>query len=102
QASFIDDTAIHTDPNKIQEIKKRLNISASDFVWVISGSVIYMKGLNYLIGILEAFKNEPVKIVWIGKSLDSGLDYYVEKAAREKYPGKLVFAGSQAEDYYNY
>lgn len=102
QPSFIDDTAIHTDPEKIQELKRQLKLTASDFVWVISGSVIYMKGLNYIIDLLEALKNEPIKIVWIGGSLHSGLDYYVEKTVAAMYPGKVIFTGPQSRDYYDY
>ena len=102
QYSFIDDTVIQPDPEKIASLKRDLGISPSDFVWVMSGSVIYMKGLNYIVALLEALKEKPDKILWVGKSLQSGLDYYVEKIAAAKYPGKLIFTGAQSSDYYNY
>jgi glycosyltransferase involved in cell wall biosynthesis len=102
QYSFIDDTGIHTNPERINELRQDLGLLESDFVWVMSGSVIYMKGLNYLINLLETIKEDPIKIIWIGGSLHSGLDYYVEKTAATRYPGKLIFAGPQSKDYYNY
>ena len=102
QPSFIDETAIHTDPERIHQLRQELRLLESDFVWAISGSVIYMKGLNYIIDLLEALKDGPDKIIWIGGSLHSGLDYYVEKTAAENYPGKLIFTGPQSDEYFNH
>lgn len=102
QPSFIDDTAIRTDPVRIQQLRQELQLSESDFVWVMSGSVIYMKGLNYIIDLLEALKEEAFKIVWVGGSQHTGLDYFVQQVAYTKFPRKLIFAGPQSEDYFNY
>src|SRR5690606_33420384 len=98
----IDDTVIHTDPERVHQLRQDLQLLESDFVWVISGSVIYMKGLNYIIDLLESLKDRPDKIIWIGGSLHSGLDYFVQTTAAENYPGKLIFTGPQSSDYYNY
>ena len=102
QPSFIDDTVIHTDPERVHQLRQDLQLLESDFVWVISGSVIYMKGLNYIIDLLESLKDRPDKIIWIGNSLHSGLDYFVQTTAAENYPGKLIFTGPQSRDYFNY
>src|SRR5690606_14031519 len=75
QYSFIDPALIHIEPARISKIKEELGILPSDFVWVISGVVSYMKGLDRILPILEAFKDQPVKIVWIGRLLNHGLEY---------------------------
>jgi glycosyltransferase involved in cell wall biosynthesis len=102
QNSFIDEKAISPDQNKINEIKKELGISGSDFVWVISGTVAYMKGLDYVLQLIEHFKNEPVKIVWIGAVQNNGLSYYVQNIVEKEYPGKLIFTGAVNDFYYEY
>jgi glycosyltransferase involved in cell wall biosynthesis len=101
QHSFIDPELIVIKPERVDELKRKWGISATDFVWVISGVATYMKGLDYLIPILEFFKDRPVKIIWIGKSLNDGLDFYIKRVANHKYPGKLIFTGPLTEDYYS-
>jgi len=102
QPSFIDFTTINVDHNKVNALKQKLGITASDFVWVISGSATYMKGVDYVLPILDRFKEEQVKILWLGSLPDDGLLYYVKEVVERRYKGKLFFLGPQADDYYNY
>jgi glycosyltransferase involved in cell wall biosynthesis len=102
QNSFIDTETIKTDPERIREIKVRLGISTKDFVWVVSGGAQYMKGLDYVLPILEYFKDQHIKVLWLGPQLDNGLEYYVRNVAQKKYPNRLIFAGDLSDDYYNY
>lgn len=102
QNSFIDTATIQVDVDRIAEIKRKLGIVPGDFVWVISGGANYMKGIDQVLPILEHFKEEPMKIIWIGKQPENGLDFYVQHVAERKYPGKLLFTGGLSEEYYNY
>jgi len=102
QHSFIDTALIKTDPERVKDLKARLGILPSDFVWVVSGVATYMKGLDRILPILQAFQDRPVKVVWIGRLLDDGLEYYTTRVAENKYPGKLIFTGALAKDYYNH
>lgn len=102
QYSFIDTDTIHTDPAKITAIKEKLGILPTDKVWVVSGGTKYMKGLDHVLPILEHFKDEPVKIIWLGARLNNALEFYVSTIAEKKYPNKLMFTGALSEDYYNY
>lgn len=102
QNSFIDTETINTDSHKILEIKNRLGILPNDFVWVVSGGTRYMKGLDYVLPILEHFKDKHIKILWLGPQLNNGLEFYVRHVAQKKYPNRLIFAGDLSEDYYNY
>lgn len=102
QNSFIDTHTIHVNPKRVAEIREELGILPSDFVWVISGVVSYMKGLDYIIPILKAFNHLPVKIIWIGKLLNTGLDFYVKRVAENEFPGKLIFTDALSTDYYDY
>ncbi len=102
QNSFIDEQFIKTNIQRIKQIKDELSIAESDFVWVISGTVAYMKGLDDVLKLAEYFKNDPVKIIWVGGDIDNGLNYYMHTVAASKYPGKLMFMGNVTDDYYNY
>ncbi|MBB5437006.1 glycosyltransferase involved in cell wall biosynthesis [Pedobacter sp. AK017] len=102
QYSFVDTETIHTDPLKIAAIKEKLGILPGDQIWVVSGGTKYMKGLDQVLPILEHFKAEPVKIIWLGAQVSNALELYVRTVAEEKYPGRLLFAGALAADYYNY
>jgi len=102
QHSFVDLNLIKPDWNKVSMLKKEMGFLPTDFVWVISGKTTYMKGLDYIIPILEFFKDQPVKILWIGNEENTGLEFYVKEMARLKYPDKLFFAGAQSSEYYNY
>jgi len=102
QHSFVDVNLIKPDLDRVAILRNELGFVSTDFVWVVSGKTTYMKGLDYIIPILEHFKDQPVKILWLGSVKKSGLLFYVQQVARLKYPGKLVFAGAQSTDYYNY
>ncbi len=102
QNSFIDEQFIKTNPQRIQQIRTELSIAKTDFVWVISGTVAYMKGLDDVLKLAEHFKNDPIKIIWLGGETDTGLNQYVRTVAENQYPGKLIFTGNVTDDYYNY
>lgn len=103
QYSFVDTETIHTNPEKIELIKKKLGILPNDKVWVVSGGTKYMKGLDQVLPLLEYFKaDDTVKIMWLGTQSSNALEFYVRTVAEKKYPGKLIFTGALSEDYYNY
>lgn len=102
QSSFIDTDLIKPDLRRVMELREEYGFLSTDFVWVVSGRTAYMKGLDHIISILSHFEDQPVKILWVGGHEDSGLEFYVQQVAEQKYPGKLFFAGPQSVDYYNY
>jgi glycosyltransferase involved in cell wall biosynthesis len=102
QHSFIDTDLIQPDFNRVMTLREEFGFLLTDFVWVVSGKTTYMKGLDYMVSILEFFKEQPVKILWVGGEEDTGLTFYVQQVAKHKYPGKLFFTGAQSADYYNY
>lgn len=102
QNCFINGKTINPDPQRVAQLRQELGIKDNEFVWVVSGTVAYMKGLNELLPILEHFKQAPIKILWLGAMQDNGLEYYTETVANLKYPGKLIFTGAVPADYYNY
>ena len=102
QNCFINGKTINPHPQRVAELRQELGLKDNEFVWVVSGTMAYMKGLNELLPILEHFKQAPIRIIWVGAMQDNGLEYYTETVANLKYPGKLIFTGSVPADYYNY
>jgi glycosyltransferase involved in cell wall biosynthesis len=95
------------DQNKIsctkpaEEIKSSLGFSKKDFIWVVSGTTTLIKGIDFLIPLLNLL-DESIKILWIGGEEKRGTFFYVKKAIESKFPGRVIFTGALASDYYNY
>jgi len=101
QNCFIDTNQIKVDLQLSAKLRKELSIPSDRFVWIISGSVHYIKGIEYLIQLLEIFKDENVCFVWLGKETDDGLNYYLNQIALRS-NNKLIMCGAKDEDYYHY
>lgn len=84
-----------------KEIAVELGIMASDFVWVISGTVSTTKGVDFLIPLLRHLKKNH-KIIWLGNKNLSGTYYYVEQTINSQFAGRVIFTGAKVEDYYSY
>jgi glycosyltransferase involved in cell wall biosynthesis len=102
QNSFINEQIISVDRRNIATIKKALGIAPTDFVWIISGTAQYMKGLDQVLPVVQYFKGKQVKIVWIGSNANTGLEYYVRSTAEKVSPGMLIFTGPLSDNYYDY
>jgi glycosyltransferase involved in cell wall biosynthesis len=102
QYSFIDTDTINVDKMVVNKLKEFHGILPTDFIWVVSGGTKYMKGFDLVLPILDKFKDQNVKILWLGTELQNGLTYYVKRIAEEKYPNKLICVGAEDTNYYNY
>jgi glycosyltransferase involved in cell wall biosynthesis len=95
------------DQNKISctksadEVKSSLGFSEKDFVWVVSGTTTLIKGIDFLIPLLNLL-DESVKILWIGGEEKRGTFFYVKKTVESRFPGRVKFTGALETDYYNY
>lgn len=101
QRSFFDINSIQIDHNEALLLRKKFAIPDNNFVWAISGTMHYMKGAEYIIQLLDIYKDRNITFVWLGATGDDGLTYYIQEVARRS-KGKLVLTGSLAENYYNH
>lgn len=102
QPNFIDPDKIS---NSLQEVpiqRSNLGIKDDEFLWIVSARTTYMKGLGYLLEILELLRDVRCKIMWMGDNVDSSLLYYVKSVADIRYPNKLILTGELVKDYYSY
>ncbi|MNJ91743.1 Alpha-galactosylglucosyldiacylglycerol synthase [compost metagenome] len=97
---FVDQAKIRVTKDSGQ-LKKGLGFEENDFIWAVSGKTTFIKGIDFLIPLLERLPAN-VKILWIGGEENTGLYYYVKKTIEERFSGKVLFIGEQKDDYYNY
>lgn len=67
---------------KKKELKKKLNISENDFVFIFVGRIVSDKGINELVSAFSSFGKEDAKLLLVGK-LESELDPLKEKTLLE-------------------
>ncbi|MNQ93868.1 putative teichuronic acid biosynthesis glycosyltransferase TuaC [compost metagenome] len=97
---FIDHSKIKLQLTK-EVARKKIGLSDDDFVWVISGHTILTKGIEFLIPLVKQL-NPSVKIIWIGKEVERGTNFYIKKALEHAFSNQVMFLGQQREFYYDY
>jgi L-malate glycosyltransferase len=101
--STIDTSLITTNSDRIIALKQKLGIHDTDTVWVMSGTTDARKGFDFLPEIAKRLDNPNHHLIWLGRSIDNGLSYYVEQKCQHLTSStKIHLLGSQKEDYYNY
>ena len=101
----IDFGAIKPNLENTKAIRKQLNIPDDAFVWVMSGSFNYRKGVDYLPQLIRLMREKKKKcfFVWLGGGSHVALEYYVKKEL--EYYGldaDIVIMKSLSDDYYDY
>lgn len=97
---FVDEKNIKLN-NKSEIIKNELGINQTDFVWVISGHATTTKGVDFLIPLIKKLSSNH-KIIWIGKTDNTGTNYYAEQSVKVNFSNRIIFTGSKSADYYDY
>lgn len=82
--------------------KTEFGLSDNDFIWLISARTSFSKGLHYLPELLEALAERKIKILWVGEVIDNALYDYIKELIDIHFKDRVVFLGSQSENYYRY
>lgn len=88
------------DASEVLDLKKRHHIATDSFVWLVSGTIEYRKGIDF-VPELARLLGDDVTIVCLG-SLSSGYAYYIEQELVYQGITNVVMAGFQKDDYRNY
>jgi glycosyltransferase involved in cell wall biosynthesis len=101
--SFIDSSLVKKNQKRATELRAKLGIADSDFVWVLSGMTSERKGFDFLPDIASKLNDPKVHLIWVGAKIDDGMVYYTEqRCANSQSATKIHLVGKQKEDYYNY
>lgn len=101
QHEFIDTVKITPQSVKKNQIREALNIDPSEFVWLLSGSRLFNKGIDILPEIAKHFSEKKAHFIWLGGG-NSGLFYYVKKQLEYYGIKNTHFPGALKEEYYDY
>jgi L-malate glycosyltransferase len=99
----IDTSIIVSNSDRCKILKAQLGIQEGDTVWVMSGTTDARKGFDFLPEIAKRLDNPTHHLIWLGRSIDNGLSYFVEQKCQNLATStKIHLLGPQKEDYYNY
>ncbi|MFC5412831.1 glycosyltransferase family 4 protein [Larkinella bovis] len=87
---------------RVEELRKKLNIAPGAFVWMMVGTRIYRKGVDLFPFIAQALADQPCHFIWMGNSQPTGLNYLVDSQVKALNLSNLHFVDVQTDDYYNY
>src|SRR5690606_33170464 len=102
QYNFIDTQKVNKVLTHVSVKRSDLGITDDEFVWIVSARTTYMKGISYLLEILDSLGDSKYKIIWIGDNVDSSLLHYVKSVVETRHPNKVIFTGELIENYYAY
>ena len=100
---FVDLDEIKLNPQRASQIRAQNNIAADAFVWVMSGSPIYKKGVDIFPQIAQQLAHKNYHFVWLGSTKKStGASYLAHQRAALGGLSNVSFLEPQASDYYDY
>jgi glycosyltransferase involved in cell wall biosynthesis len=100
---MIDFSEIKINPERVPQIKAKHQIPADAFVWVMSGSPSYQKGIDLFVTIAIELRSPSIYFVWLGSFQNlTGLNYLVECQIKKYKLKNVAFLSPSSEDYYDY
>ncbi len=101
----VDLSRIQPDVAEVAALRQRLNIPATTYIWAMSGSLIYRKGIDYLpqLARLMRERGRDCFFLWMGGGLDGGSAYFLQCQLQQAgIAENVLLTGALKDDYYNY
>ncbi|MCY7350556.1 MAG: glycosyltransferase family 4 protein [Cytophagaceae bacterium] len=99
---FVNLAAIQPDPARAIQLRHQLGIADTDFVWLMSGTPIYRKGVD-LVPAIARLLPPRVHLVWTGGVKTPSASFYlVQKRLEAEGRNNVHFVGAQTTDYAHY
>ena len=97
-------TQISPDPARVAILRKQYQIPDDAFVWGLSGSLIYRKGIDYLPQLANRMKQagRNCYFVWMGGGSDNAAEYYMRCELAYYGHTNVVLTGALKETYYEH
>ncbi|MBO0948900.1 glycosyltransferase [Fibrella forsythiae] len=88
---------------RIAQLRQSLRLPESVFVWIMVGTPIYRKGIDFIPAIAQALQERPCHIIWLGSgTVDTGLNFLIQKQIETMGLQNVTFLGVQTDDYHAY
>ncbi|MBO0933959.1 glycosyltransferase family 4 protein [Fibrella aquatilis] len=100
----IDLTEINPDPRRVAALRKHYQIPDNAFVWGMSGSLIYRKGIDYLPQLASRMKQagRTCYFLWMGGGSDNAAEYYMRCELAYYGHTNVILTGALKETYYEH
>ena len=82
-------------------LRKQLAVT-NHFVCICVGTMDPNKGLDLILSLADLCKDMQIKFIWVGRSIDSGYAFYLEKMREQLNLPNIIFVGEQAADLSEY
>lgn len=100
----IDFSPIKPAPARVARLRQQYQIPANAFIWGLSGSLIYRKGIDYLPQLASLMKQagRSCYFVWMGGGSDNAAEYYMRCELAHYGHTNVLFTGALNETYYDH
>lgn len=100
----IDFRSITVNPDSSAQLRTSLGIPHDAYVWGMSGSLIYRKGIDYLPQIASQMKQagRNCYFLWMGGETPNAAEYYLRCKLAEEGHSNVLFTGALSNTYYDY
>lgn len=101
---LVDLQSIRPSESNKKTIKSKLNIPSDAYIWAMSGSLIYRKGIDYLPKIVRLMREKGKKcyFIWMGGKTGSAAEYYFRKELAYYQCDNVLLTGALSTEYYDY
>ncbi len=99
----IDFSEIKVSPERVPQIKSEHQIPADAFVWVMSGSPSYQKGIDIFIEVAKRLQSQNLHFVWLGSfQHKTGFNYLIDCQLKDAQLQNITFLSPSSDNYYDY
>src|ERR1700739_2111638 len=102
QYECIDTSAIKIDKEKVNKLRKELNIPDGYSVVTMSGQQTEIKGTDIFIDVAKKLQNKPYYFLWLGALPNTGYGLFLKKFIEYNKLNNIKLVYPPRGDYYNY
>lgn len=100
----VDFALMHPDPEQVANLRQQYKIPPDAFIWGLSGSLIYRKGIDYLPQLASYMKqaDRHCYFIWMGGGSDNAAEYYMRCELAHHGHTNVLFTGALKDTYYEH
>jgi glycosyltransferase involved in cell wall biosynthesis len=100
----VDLSQIRPSPARVAALRQQLGIPADAWVWAMSGSLIYRKGIDYLPQIIRQMQDRGRRcfFLWLGGGANNGAEHYLRCELQHAGFDNVLLTGALTADYYDH
>ncbi len=103
QYCFTNTSINNTSTARSIQLRNSLGLPEGVFIWIMVGTPIYRKGVDFIPSIAQLLNGRLCHIIWMGSgAIATGLNYMIDKQVEAMGLRNITFIGVQTDDYQPY